>query len=233
MIPKNLHFVWVGEPSFPKWAEKNIEKWRTLNPEYVVYGWDYESCRKMIDLWPEWVKNCESQKQWAFVVDYLRIKILEDYGGTYLDTDMEAIKPLPNSLLENTSFACSRLPQEIFKGSLTNAVISSTRDSSVLKRILREYRLPWFVVKSKHMPESLTTFQAIVKDSDTKDATIHAPELFFSRLPTFSWEVSEQAIAVHGFAYSWWESKVETLLYRLWLKKLCYLYRDIRFKFNK
>ena len=35
------------------------------------------------------VKEAYEQKKWAFVADYTRFKVLEKYGGIYLDTDME------------------------------------------------------------------------------------------------------------------------------------------------
>ena len=34
------------------------------------------------------------QKNWGFVPDYARLDILYNYGGFYLDTDVELIKPL-------------------------------------------------------------------------------------------------------------------------------------------
>ena len=36
------------------------------------------------------------KKEWAFVSDYFRLKVLYEYGGVYLDTDIQALKPLPD-----------------------------------------------------------------------------------------------------------------------------------------
>ena len=33
-------------------------------------------------------------KKWAFVSDYVRLRILSEYGGVYLDTDVELLKSL-------------------------------------------------------------------------------------------------------------------------------------------
>jgi mannosyltransferase OCH1-like enzyme len=33
-----------------------------------------------------------NQRKWAFASDYMRLKVLFDHGGIYLDTDMEVVK---------------------------------------------------------------------------------------------------------------------------------------------
>ena len=38
--------------------------------------------------WNRWLRK------WAFVSDYARIEALYKYGGWYLDTDIEILKPL-------------------------------------------------------------------------------------------------------------------------------------------
>ena len=51
----------------------------------------------------EYVKEAYEAKKWAFVTDYARLWIIYHYGGIYLDTDVEIIKPL-DSLLENEAY---------------------------------------------------------------------------------------------------------------------------------
>lgn len=41
--------------------------------------------------------------KFAFVSDYVRVKVLYEYGGIYLDTDVEVFKPF-DDLLTNESF---------------------------------------------------------------------------------------------------------------------------------
>lgn len=45
----------------------------------------------------EYTKNLIEKKDWGFVSDYLRLKVLYEYGGVYLDTDIQVVKPLPES----------------------------------------------------------------------------------------------------------------------------------------
>lgn len=38
------------------------------------------------------MKQAYEAKKWAFVTDYMRLDIIYEHGGIYLDTDVELIK---------------------------------------------------------------------------------------------------------------------------------------------
>ena len=40
------------------------------------------------------------KNEWAFVSDYIRLKVLYEQGGIYLDTDIQVLKPLPKEWYE-------------------------------------------------------------------------------------------------------------------------------------
>jgi len=47
----------------------------------------------------QFLDQCYREKLWAFVSDYMRVHVLNEYGGIYLDTDMflvKALTPLQN-----------------------------------------------------------------------------------------------------------------------------------------
>lgn len=54
---------------------------------------------------PIYVQQAYSVKKYAFVSDYVRLCALSQYGGVYLDTDVEVLKPF-DSLLKDTAFLC-------------------------------------------------------------------------------------------------------------------------------
>lgn len=88
-IPKIIHYCWFGGNPLPKSAIKCIESWKKYLPDYEIKQWnednfDVKSCR--------FVKEAYEAKNWAFVSDYARIKILYENGGLYFDTDVEVIK---------------------------------------------------------------------------------------------------------------------------------------------
>lgn len=51
----------------------------------------------------EWTKQAFAEKKFAFVADYIRFYALYNYGGVYLDSDVEVLKSF-NDLLQYDSF---------------------------------------------------------------------------------------------------------------------------------
>lgn len=45
------------------------------------------------------MKEAYDAQKWGFVPDYARLEIIYNWGGVYLDTDVELIKPLDHMLL--------------------------------------------------------------------------------------------------------------------------------------
>lgn len=60
-------------------------------PEYKFMFWNEKNCD--ISAVP-FVEEAYYMKKYAFVSDYFRMKVLYEYGGIYLDTDVEMIKSL-------------------------------------------------------------------------------------------------------------------------------------------
>ena len=95
-IPHIIHYCWYGggkmnhilrqcKKSFHKFGCDKIIFWNDSNSN--VY--DNELLRFLV-----------VKKEWAFVSDFFRLKVLYEYGGVYLDTDIQALKPLPDEFYE-------------------------------------------------------------------------------------------------------------------------------------
>jgi len=39
-IPKKIHYIWLGGQPLSERYKKNIEKWRTCNPDFEIIRWD-------------------------------------------------------------------------------------------------------------------------------------------------------------------------------------------------
>ena len=101
MIPKKIHYCWFGYNPKPPLAEKCIKSWKRHCPDYEIVEWnednfDIASC-------PLYVRQAYQLKKWAFVTDYIRLKVVYDNGGIYLDTDVELKKRL-DELLKYKAF---------------------------------------------------------------------------------------------------------------------------------
>ena len=135
MIPKTIHYIWLGGRSKSKLTEVCINTWKRNLPDYKIIEWN-ESNIDLENLCNEngFLKRCVELKLWAFVSDYLRLWILENQGGIYLDTDVEVLKPF--DLL---------LDQHVFMGYEANdyvgtAVIGAEKGNALIARLLKFYK---------------------------------------------------------------------------------------------
>ena len=97
-IPKVIHYCWFGKGKMPRLAERCIESWKKYCPGYKIVCWNEENFDINEN---KYAKEAYEAGKWAFVSDYVRLKVLYDEGGIYLDTDVELIKPLDDLIKEN------------------------------------------------------------------------------------------------------------------------------------
>lgn len=95
MIPKKIHYCWFGGNPLPKEAKKCIESWKKYCPDYEIIEWNESNYDLNKN---EYVKYTYENKKYAFLTDYIRLDIIYNEGGIYLDTDVELLKPLDDLL---------------------------------------------------------------------------------------------------------------------------------------
>ena len=81
-IPKIVHYCWFGEKEKPKDIRNYMETWKEKMSQYQFIEWNENNFD--IDTAPIYVKEAYAAKKYAFVSDYVRIKVLYDDGGVYL-----------------------------------------------------------------------------------------------------------------------------------------------------
>lgn len=85
MIPKKLHYCWLGPDQIPEALVKCMNTWRQILPDYEIICWD----AKRFDVFSnKFAAQAFSAKKWAFASDYIRIFALFTEGGFYLDADV-------------------------------------------------------------------------------------------------------------------------------------------------
>ncbi len=99
-IPKKIHYCWFGGAPLPPLAKKCIRSWEKYCPDYEIICWNEEN----FDISQNrYAAEAYAAKKWAFVSDYVRLKVIYEYGGIYMDTDVEVLKPL-DDLLANGGY---------------------------------------------------------------------------------------------------------------------------------
>lgn len=95
MIPKIIHYCWFGNNPKSKMLEKCIESWRKYLPDYEIIEWNESNFDIEYNKYVLEAYNC---KKYAFVSDYARLFALYNYGGIYLDTDVEILSDISKYL---------------------------------------------------------------------------------------------------------------------------------------
>ena len=95
MIPKIIHYCWFGKKPLTEEAKKCIESWKKYCPDFEIIEWNesnYDITKN------KYMESAYKEKKWAFVSDYARVDIIYQYGGIYLDTDVELISSIDDLL---------------------------------------------------------------------------------------------------------------------------------------
>lgn len=99
-IPKVIHYCWFGKGKMPPLAKKCIASWKKYCPDYKIVCHNEENFNISEN---RYAKEAYDAGKWAFVSDYVRLKVLYEEGGIYLDTDVEIIKPI-DDLIKETGY---------------------------------------------------------------------------------------------------------------------------------
>lgn len=98
-INKVIHYCWFGRGEKPEIVKKCIQSWKEILIGYKIIEWNEDNFDISSN---DYVKEAYEAKKYAFVSDYVRVYALYNYGGIYLDTDVEVFKSF-DDLLENDS----------------------------------------------------------------------------------------------------------------------------------
>ena len=133
MIPKIIHFCWFGDKKMPRMARKCLNSWKKYCPDYEIKLWNEEN----FDLdTNKYVREAYEAKKWAFITDYARLYIVYHYGGIYLDTDVELIKPLDSLLNYNAFFGIESTQNKCIA---TGLGFGAEKGNSIVKEIMEQY----------------------------------------------------------------------------------------------
>ncbi|MBT2642202.1 glycosyl transferase [Bacillus sp. ISL-41] len=89
MIRKVIHYCWFGKGEHSELITRCISSWKKFCPDYEIIEWNETNFDINSTIW---TKEAYEKKKYAFVSDYVRLYALYNYGGVYLDTDVELFK---------------------------------------------------------------------------------------------------------------------------------------------
>lgn len=154
MIPKVIHYCWFGRRELPDHYRKYIESWKKFCPDYNIIEWNEENFDIQSNLY---VKEAYESKKYAFVSDYVRLYALYNYGGIYMDTDVEVIRNLDEFLNENSFFGFEN------NNYVTTGIIGSISNQKVFEDLLLYYKDRSFINRRDGSFDLTTNVSIITK----------------------------------------------------------------------
>lgn len=146
MIQKVIHYCWFGDKELPEREKYCLKTWKKVLPDYQIKLWN-ESNSDLSEC--EYVKQAYEKKYYAFVSDYIRIKMLYQYGGIYLDTDVEVLNKFDHLLNEKAFLGFEN------RTTIGTAVMACEKGADFAKTMVDYYQSHTFI--EKHGSLNLTT----------------------------------------------------------------------------
>lgn len=141
MIPKLIHYCWFGRGKMPEHLKQYMVTWKRILPDYKIMEWNEDNFD--VDSSIAYVREAYAAQKFAFVSDYVRLKVLYDYGGIYLDTDIEMIKS-PENLLKDASMVIGFETET----KLITAFIASEKGNIIIADFLNRYATRHFLLEN-------------------------------------------------------------------------------------
>ena len=95
MIPKVIHYCWLSGDPIPEKLQRCMDSWKKFLPDYEFVLWDLERFDIKTS---QWVKEAFEARKYAFAADYIRLYAVYNYGGIYMDMDVEVVRPFDDLL---------------------------------------------------------------------------------------------------------------------------------------
>lgn len=198
MIPKVIHCIWLGGKTKPNVAAICINSWKEKLPEYKIREWN-ETNLDLDKFASEnrYFAECRKRKLWAFMSDYLRLRILYEHGGIYFDTDVQVLKSF-DDLLDDTCFIGKEA-----KGYIGTGVIACEKNNPTIKRILDFYDEEIWNSELYTIPMIITD---VLKNSKDSEITVY-PQYYFAPYDPYTGytgkENAKSSYCIHWFNAGW------------------------------
>jgi hypothetical protein len=88
-MEKIIHQIWLGPYEMPDRDKTFCEKVKQMNPDYEYVFWNNDNLPPLPDKLRDLKDIFISNKDWVVIADMLRLHVVHEYGGIYLDCDYE------------------------------------------------------------------------------------------------------------------------------------------------
>ena len=107
-----IHYCWFGRGEKPEVFKKCLDSWKRYMPQYRIIEWNEDNFDVDVN---DFTRAAYDAGKYAFVSDVARLWVVHEYGGIYLDTDVE-LKDSLDYLEQYDSFFFFQSDQDITTG---------------------------------------------------------------------------------------------------------------------
>ena len=224
MIPQIIHYCWFGGNPLPKLAKKCIKSWKKHAKGYKIIEWN-ESNYDLASA-PLYVRQAYEAKKWAFVTDYVRLQVVYEHGGIYMDTDVELKKRLDPLLAHSAYFGF-----ENGRYINTGLGFGAKKGAPILKELMEDYTDILFRLEDGSFdmkPCPVRNAEVFLRHGLKQDNSRQVLEGDVLILPTvylcpYDYHLvpkgdPKEAYSIHWFSASWFE-KDKRMQVEAWRKK--------------
>ena len=203
-IPRLLHMIWLGDREPPEYVHKHYARWEQLLPPcWNIMFWrnaDVVSGRFS----KETVKLIERAEKGAQKADILRMHIMKQFGGVYMDCDVEPARSLEDLLCEwpmARTFLCHDL--DVTWNDIINGFFAAVPEHPIFVQACKLLQQATLNTKDIHLhtgPRILGEAVAQVNTADQvlRDGVVLLPIAYFYRNLDYP-----QRFGWHFYAKEW------------------------------
>lgn len=193
-------------------VKKCIESWKRNLSDYQIIEWNETNFNIKTN---EYVRQAYDSGKFAFVSDYVRAYVLYNYGGIYLDTDVEVLQSLDKFLNHESFWGFEE------KNYIATSTIGSKKGNGLIKKFLDFYSGRRFILEdgSFDMLTNVAVVSQMTKEFGVKlngtyqeidGIGVFYPQEYFSPYDYINCysKVDENSYTIHYFYKSWLPFKV-------------------------
>lgn len=208
-IPKRIFYIWLGS-STPADVLQAIYQWKQQLPDYDIIEIN-EFSKQYFDFASEmennlWFKSVYEKKMWAYAADYIRCKVLYQYGGIYLDTDI-SIHQSFDDILSEPAFIGKESSNRVGFG-----VMGCHKNNPFIRHVLDFYSEDIWTQPIYTIPQIATRVLANCYNHklNSDDGIVHLaditifPEKWFYPYEYHS-KYSDNCLTAESYTIHWWK----------------------------
>lgn len=201
-VPKIIHQIWIGPKPLPPTLEKFTKTWINNHPSWEYKFWGNKEVETLNFPEKHLLEKCANL---GIKSDILRYVILYKFGGLYVDTDMECLRPFDDliKLRDKEGFVAP------VREYINNGMIASIPNSKFMEWTLKKIQFKPII---NELEDTLTTtgpryLNHIIHTYVKERVKILISEYFHS--PVILDKVhAEKAYSLHYYTNTWMKEKI-------------------------